>query len=102
MDISINLGGDKSGIFFIVFLGLPIGSLLGFSIVDKAFYKSRGWNIIGLGIGLTLSILGAIIGIILISALGVAAVVLVPVMIIIFSLTGYQAGYMMVKTSTKQ
>jgi len=102
MDISINFGGDKSGVFFIVFLGLPIGSLLGFSIVDKALYKTRGWNIIGLGIGLTLSILGALIGIMLISALGVIAVVLVPVMIITFSLTGYQAGYMIVKTGTKQ
>ena len=91
-----NIGGDKSGIFFVVFLGLPLGSSLGLFLIDRVLYRIRGWNIIGLCIGLILSIAGAFLGIFLLSALGLIAVFVVPIIIIISSMIGYQAGFLLI------
>ena len=99
---SVNLGGDKSGVFFVIFLGFPLGSLLGFSLIDKLLYKTKGKNILGLAIGLILSFIGAFIGILLLDAFSFFAVFLIPVIIIIGSLIGYQTGLLIIKAESNK
>ena len=93
----MDLGGDKAGLFFVVFLGFPLGSLLGFSLIDKLFYRAMGINILGIVLGLILSLVGAFIGILLLDIFGIFAVVLLPIIVIVASLTGYQTGLVRIK-----
>jgi hypothetical protein len=88
--VGVNLGGDKASIFFGIFLGLPIGSLLGILFVDKVFYGFQGYNIWGILIGFTLSFfLGGIGSVVLLDKIGSPAIILAPLIIVLFSLVGY-------------
>lgn len=48
-------------IYSILFLGLPIGGLLGISMVDKLIFKSQGYNKLGIVIGFSLSTFGTVL-----------------------------------------
>lgn len=40
----IDFGGDKSSVFVVIFVFLPIGSLAGLYLVDKLFFSFEGYN----------------------------------------------------------
>jgi hypothetical protein len=44
----LDWGGDKSKLFWALFLGLPIGSILGFIGVDRFYFKMDNWNFLGM------------------------------------------------------
>lgn len=90
---NINFGGDKSGIVFGTFLGMPVGGLLGFLVVDKIVYKLETYNFLGLILGFTGSFLvGGIGSVKLLDTIGAKAIFLIPFLILSLSLAGYQLG----------
>ena len=68
--IYIFFGGDMSGGFFGLFLGVPIAVLTGISLFDRFIFESKGYNIFGLMTGFVLTDLGIILGIFLLDKIG--------------------------------
>jgi len=90
---NINLGGDKAGIIFGTFLGMPLGGLIGFLVVDKTIYKLETYNFLGLMVGFTASFfVGGIGSVLLLDIIGAKAIFLIPLLVMSFSLAGYQLG----------
>ena len=91
--IEVDFGGDKSNVFVALFFGMPLGSILGFLLVDRLVYEIQKYNILGIIVGLAASmILGGIGSILFLDAIGGKAIILIPFMIVCISLVGYQAG----------
>jgi len=89
----VNFGGDKAGGLWGIIIGMPSGSLAGILIIDKVIYDLKGYNIFGLAIGLVGGIIfGGIGGIFLLDEFGSKALLLIPLLIVAFSMFGYQIG----------
>jgi hypothetical protein len=84
------LGGDKASIFAGLFLGFPIGGILGIFLLDKIAFKTGGYNSMGIVTGLALSlILGGIGTVALLSKLGASTVFIAPLLYVLLALIGY-------------
>jgi hypothetical protein len=84
------LGGDKASVFAGLFLGLPIGGILGILLLDKIAFKTGGYNSIGIVTGLALSlILGGIGTLALLSKLGGSTFFIAPFLYVLLALVGY-------------
>jgi len=89
----VDFGGDKAGGLWGIIIGMPMGSLAGILIIDKVIYDLIGYNIFGLAIGLVGGIIfGGIGGIFLLDEFGNKALALIPLLIVAFSMFGYQLG----------
>ena len=97
LEAEVFFGGDKAGPFFILFLGVPIGALLGISLVDKLLFKSQGYNIFGLVLGFILSQFGVVLGIFLLDSIGNTALFFIPLIIGLLSLVGYNVKLLKIK-----
>jgi len=88
----LNFGrGDM--IFLSIFLGYPLGSILGILLADKIVFRNAKINIIQVATCVLLSVVGAVgvyfvIGIIM-AGLGGAATLVIPGIITFLSLLGY-------------
>jgi len=91
LDVEIFFGGDKANVFCGLFLGIPIGVLVGISLVDKLVFPSQGYNIYGIVAALILSQLGVILGIWLLDTIGGKAIFLIPFIVTCFSIIGYNS-----------
>lgn len=90
LKLNINLGGDKANVFSVLFIGMPIGSLLGILLVDRIFFKYQGYNLIGLCIGFVLcAFVGGVGSVMLLDEIGGSAVFFIPPLIIFLSFVGY-------------
>jgi hypothetical protein len=88
--LDIYLGGDKASVFIGLFLGIPVGGVLGIFVLDKVVFKAQGYNLMGIAVGLALSlILGGIGTALLMSKFGGQAVFVAPLVFVIFALIGY-------------
>jgi hypothetical protein len=84
------LGGDKASVFAGLFLGFPIGGILGILLLNKIVFKTAGYNSIGIVTGLVLSlILGGIGTLALLSKLGGPTVFIAPFLYVLLALIGY-------------
>jgi hypothetical protein len=72
-------------------IGMPMGSFAGIYLVDKLFYASKEFNIIGLLIGLALTMILLLIGIYLV-AIAPMTFFAFPVLISLCCLLGHRAG----------
>jgi len=68
--IELEWGGDKGQVFWGIFLGLPIGSVFGFIVADRLFFRIRDLNLPGISLALVVGVLGNILGIYLLDRLG--------------------------------
>lgn len=90
LELGINLGGDKMPVLLVLFLGIPLGSLLGILLVDRIAFGYEGYNSIGLGIGFVLCLLAGGIGsVMLLDQMGKSAAFVVPLLIIFLAFVGY-------------
>lgn len=90
LELGINLGGDKMPVLLVLFLGIPLGSLLGILLVDRMAFGYEGYNLVGLGIGFVLCLLvGGIGSVMLLDQMGQSAVLIVPLLIVCLSFVGY-------------
>lgn len=89
LDIEMFFGGDQASLFCGLFLGVPIGALVGISLVDKLIFKSQGSHMIGILVGFILGEFGVVLGIWLLDQIGVRAIFLIPFMVTCLSLIGY-------------
>ena len=83
------LGGDKGGVFISIFLGMPLGSILGIIIIDKAVYKLKSYNLLGIFIGFILSFLGGVESVIVLDKFGGTGIVFAPIISTLLALAGY-------------
>lgn len=88
--LDMYLGGDKASVFTGLFLGIPMGGVLGIFLVDKVVFKAQDYNMIGIAGGLALSfILGGLGTVLLMGKLGGQAVFIAPFLYVILALIGY-------------
>jgi len=90
-------GGDKAGGFCGLFLGVPIGALVGISMIDKLVFKSHGYNIVGLVVGFIVSQFGIVLGLFLIDKAGNKTIPLSLCITILLSLIGYHIKFVLTK-----
>ena len=64
------LGGDKGQGFLIIFLGVPIGTLVGIVLVNKIIFKCAGFKISRLAIGFIISEASIVLGFLVIFVVG--------------------------------
>jgi hypothetical protein len=96
----VNFGGDMAGVLWGIIIGMPLGSVAGFLIVDKTFYRLKSNNFLGMVIGFIAGFLfGGIGGIFLLDSFGEKLIVLIPLLIVLFSIIGYQIGLKRVSQS---
>ncbi|MFA5191959.1 MAG: hypothetical protein WC740_14610 [Verrucomicrobiia bacterium] len=86
--------GDKSNGIVGIFVGCPLGSLLGVVLVDRWVVRSHPWNVIGIILGLFLSYPVAIAGLYATSRLGLGSIMFLgfPLIISIGVCIGYRVG----------
>jgi hypothetical protein len=94
LKVDVNFGGDKGNVFFCLFLGLPLGGISGILLIEKLVYKSEGWNILGIGASVLLSLISIYLGIILMDRAGGEFVLLIPIVVGLFCLFGYKIGFL--------
>jgi hypothetical protein len=84
------LGGDKASVFAGLFLGFPIGGILGIFLLDKIVFKTGGYNSVGIATGLAFSlVLGGIGTVPLLSKIGESTVFIAPFLYVLLALIGY-------------
>ncbi len=89
-NLEMYLGGDKAGVFTGLFLGIPIGGVLGIFLIDTVVFKAQDYNLMGIAVGLALSfILGGVGTVLLMSKLGGQALFIAPFLFVILALIGY-------------
>ncbi len=66
----IFFGGDKSVVFSGLFLGIPIGSLVGLSTIDRLVFRAKRLNKLGLIVGFVISWFGIVFGLYLMDIVG--------------------------------
>jgi hypothetical protein len=75
-----------------------LGSILGIILVDKFYSETKSWNRLGTGISVVLSLLGGYLSFIMLKrGLGGYASVIVPLVITVFCLLGYNMPGLFVK-----
>jgi len=79
---------------YMLFLGVPIGFLVGISLVDRLLSKRWKINILGLALGFILSQFGIVLGIFLIDLIGETAFFLIPLEAGFLSLVGYNIRFL--------
>ena len=85
----IDFGGDKGVILFPLFFGMPLGSVLGFLIVDKTILKIQELSSYSAIIAFIAGIIGCFISLFLLDLLGGNSIYLVPILVVGFGLAGY-------------
>ncbi len=93
--LKIKLDWSGTGRFFWgMFLGLPIGSIFGFVLINKLYFKIFILNIYSLIISFIFGIIGGIILIILHDYLnfGQSLFIIMPILITLMCLCGYRVG----------
>jgi predicted MFS family arabinose efflux permease len=87
-------GGDKAGIVWAIVFGVPLGSVIGFFLIDKYIYHFPRDNFLGMVIGfLCGSVSGGVAGGVLLDAIGGKALLIIPLLVVCFCLIGYQIGF---------
>ena len=84
--------GRTTMIMLALLLGYPVGSLLGILLVDRFFFKAKGWNAFGIGLSITLGVMGGLGGLMMISRLGDYSLVIIPALIACLAVVGYNLG----------
>jgi hypothetical protein len=86
---NVGLGGDKGGILFGIFLGLPVGSLLGIFLVDEGLFRLKQKNFLGGFLGFILSSVSGVESLIILDELGTVGIILAPAISTLLALVGY-------------
>ncbi len=92
--IFMNFGGDKSSAFIALFFGIPAGSMIGFTIIDRKIEKRIKTNWSGIVLGtISCAFLGTIGSAALLDFIGEKAIFVIPVMMVLLALGSYQATH---------
>ena len=78
---NIGVGGDKAKIFMGLFLGLPLGNVLGILLVNRFVYKIGAINYFSSVIALILGFLGVYFGVIMLDKVGGLSVLFIPIVV---------------------
>jgi hypothetical protein len=89
LKIDISYGGDKGKVLFGLFVGLPLGSILGIVLTEKFVYKAQGWNIWGIILAALLSVISNYLGIVMLDKIGGGFVIIIPLFAVVMCLFGY-------------
>jgi hypothetical protein len=81
--------GRTTIILLALFFGYPLGSVLGILLVDKVFFKAEGWNVLAIGLSVTLGLMAGFWGLMMMSKLGDLSLVFIPAFIACSALVGY-------------
>jgi hypothetical protein len=81
--------GRTTIILLALVLGYPVGSVLGILLVDRFFFKAKGWNVLGIGLSVVLGVMGGLGGLMMISRLGDYSLVIMPALIACLAVVGY-------------
>lgn len=87
--LNVTYGGDKGKVLFGLFLGLPLGSILGIVLTEKLIYKSLGWNIFGIIIAALLSLITNYLGLMMLDKMGSGTIIIIPLFVTVICLFGY-------------
>jgi hypothetical protein len=87
--LNIQFGGDKARVFWALFLGLPLGCVLGILAVDKLIYKNDGINLLAAVLALAMGFVGAYIGLVMLDKIGGFAVLFIPMLVAFLCLLGF-------------
>jgi hypothetical protein len=90
--IDIDLGGDKSTVFFALFFGVSIGSIMGVIISEKCVYKVATINIMGIIVSFCLSVFSSYGILCLMDRMGSWFIVFAPILSSILCLCGRVLG----------
>jgi hypothetical protein len=86
-------GGDKAGIVWAIVFGMPLGSVIGFLLIDKPLYHFPRNNMLGMIIGFSCgSVFGIVGGGFLLDLIRGKAILIIPLLVVCFCLKGYQIG----------
>ncbi len=86
-------GGDKAGVVWAIVFGMPLGSVIGFLVIDKFLYHYPRNNVLGMIIGFFCGSVFVIIGGgFLLDLMGWKAIPIILLLVVCFCLTGYQIG----------
>jgi hypothetical protein len=89
LGLELTWGGDKGKFFWGTFLGLPVGSIFGFLVVDKLYFKLDTWNFPGMLSAFVIGILGNLVGLYLLDRLGGGFFFFLPFLIILVCTYSY-------------
>jgi len=87
--LNVTYGGDKGKVLFGLFLGLPLGSILGIVLTEKLIYKTLGWNIFGIIIAALLSLITNYLGLMMLDKMGSGTIIIIPLFVTVICLFGY-------------
>jgi hypothetical protein len=87
--LNVTYGGDKGKVLFGLFLGLPLGNILGIVLTEKLLYKTLGWNIFGIIMAVLLSLITNYFGLMMLDKMGSGTIILIPLFVAVFCLFGY-------------
>lgn len=93
LGMELAFGGDKAAIFWGLFLGLPLGNILGFMMIDKFYNKVEACNISGIIMGFVFGLLGNFAGVYLLDIFGGKFLFVIPILITFLCLCGYKINY---------
>jgi len=101
IDLPFGLTGGSTGIIGGLSLAIPIGALLGISVVNKLIYKSSSWNLMGIITGFILSFAGAFVSLWLFKGMvawGSLSFFLTSMILTCLCITGYNLVRLVVPT----
>jgi MFS family permease len=93
--IDIDIGGDKSQVFSGLFIGLPIGGILGTWLSEKVIYGTQGWNVVGVVLSIMLCLACTYLGLAMMDRVGTGFIFVLPVLIGALCVVGYRIGLML-------
>lgn len=76
-------GGDKGKFFWGMFLGLPLGSILGFVLVNRLYFKVATWNSQGMLLAFIVGVFGNFGGLYFMDRLGGGFFLAVPPLVVL-------------------
>jgi hypothetical protein len=85
-------GGDKGKFFWGMFLGLPAGSIFGFLVVDRLYFKVDTWSFRGMLLAFIIGVLGNVVGLYFLDRFGGGFFLAIPPLIVLACLCVFNAG----------
>jgi hypothetical protein len=85
-------GGDKGKVFWGMFFGLPGGSILGFLVVDKLYFKIDTWYFQGMLMAFIVGVIANVVALYLIDRLGGGFLLAIPPLVSLACVWAYNIG----------
>jgi hypothetical protein len=81
--------GHVTIIIMVLFLGYPLGSVLGILLVDKVFFKTKERNVLSIGLSVGFGLMAGFVGLMVTVKVGDLSFIIIPALITCSALVGY-------------